>query len=227
MRKLIKAGLALLILFAVTLGFTSCDRKYNRDEVVAAAKSLIPASAVLNEIYYGKGIGYLENSENNVGIYCEADPAELEIYGFKTLDELKNMTKEVFSKAHSDRMFKGTFSGQFTQSGASVKARYYQKYKEGGPPDYSLVPEYIMVCSESNSLIKGEVSYDLESIDVSGVKGQVVYVTVEIIITYEEKTQNTTLEIGLFEEEDGWRLDTPSYASYNEYRDIYYELQKG
>jgi hypothetical protein len=53
-----------------------------------------------------------------------------------------------------------------------------------------------------------------------------VYVIVPVTVSYDGKTQTQTLEIGLFEEEYGWRLETPTYATYNEFQDIYDELQK-
>ena len=100
-------------------------------------------------------------------------------------------------------------------------ARYYQKVDKLGNP------EYIMVYSEYESLIKGVANYDLESIKVLGAEGDRVYITVDVCITYEDKQQNTSVKIALLEEENGWRFDSPSYVSYNEYLDIYEELQKG
>lgn len=225
-KRLLKITAVLLIIAALPLSLISCDRKYDEAEVKAAARELIAASIPLNEIYYGEGIKALEHSQNNNGVYFEADPAHLLELGFSSLSELKTKTKAVFSEAHSERMFNGSFSGTFTQNGSSTLARYYQKYKEGGPPDYAMVPEYIMVYSEYEDMLKGEAAYDLDSITVIGSKRELVYVTVNVEIIYGEKTQDTTLEIALFEEESGWRLNSPTYASYNEYLDIYDQLQK-
>ena len=38
------------------------------------------------------------------------------------------------------------------------------------------------------------------------------------------KSQNTTITVALVEEDDGWRIDNPTYANYNEYKDRYDEL---
>ncbi|MBR2965798.1 MAG: hypothetical protein IKC34_04545 [Clostridia bacterium] len=226
MKNLLKLTAILLIIAALPLSLISCDRKYDEEEVKAAAKELIAASIPLNDIYYGEGVRYLEYSERNVGVYFEADPAHLIELGFSTLSDLKTITKKVFSEAHSERMFAGSFSGTFTQNGSSTLARYYQQYTEGGAPDYVIKPDYIMVYSEYENMLKGEATYDLDGITVKGSKGQLVYVTVGVEIVYGEKTQKTTLEIALFEEETGWRLNSPTYASYNEYLDIYDQLQK-
>ena len=131
MKKAVKIIALLLIISVLPLTLASCDRKYDEAEVTAAAKALILASAELNEIYYGGGIRYLENSPNNISLYCEADPSHLDELGFRTIAELKAKTREVFSEAHANTMFSGTFSGTFTQSGASNMSRYYQQYDDG------------------------------------------------------------------------------------------------
>ena len=226
MKKLLKMTAILLIIAVLPLSLISCDRKYDEEEVRAAAKELITASLPLNEIYYGEGIRYLEYSEKNVGVYFEADPAHLLELGFSTLPELKTKTKAVFSEAHSERMFGGSLSGTFMPNGSSTLARYYQEYTKGGAPDYVIEPDYIMVYSEYENMLKGDVTYDLDNLTVLGAKGEVVYVIVSVSITYEGKTQDTSIEIGLFEEEKGWRLNSPTYVSYNEYLDIYDQLQK-
>ena len=220
MKRLVKV-ICLLLIVAMLPALVSCDRSYDEAEVKSAASKLISASLFLNEIYYGEGIKYLENSERNNGVYCEADPAFLLDCDFKTLSQLKTKTKEVFSEAHSERMFKGSFSGTFTQSGGSSMARYYQQYDNLGNP------QYMMVYSEYEDMLKGDAIYDLEGIKVLGAEGEIVYVSVDVEISYDGKTQKNTIKVGLIEEESGWRLNSPTYASYNEYLDIYDELQKG
>ena len=62
MRSLVKIIAVILIIAALPLSLASCDRRYDEAEVMEAATLLITASAELNEIYYGKGIAFLENS---------------------------------------------------------------------------------------------------------------------------------------------------------------------
>ncbi len=226
MKYALKITAILLLIALLPLSLISCDRKYDEAEVKAAARELITASISLNDIYYGEGVRFLEYSEKNIGVYFEADPAHLLELGFSTIPELKTKTKEVFSKAHAERMFAGSLSGTFTPNGSSTLARYYQQYTEGGAPDYVIEPDYIMVYSEYENMLKGDVTYDLDNLTVLGAEGDIVYVSVNVSIIYEGKTQNTSIKIGLFEEEAGWRLDSPTYVSYSEYLDIYEELQK-
>jgi len=214
----------LLIAAALPLCLTSCDRKYDEEEVRAAAEKLIIASAELNEIYYGKGIKYLENSQNNVSLYCEADPVHLEKLGFSTIAELMAKTKEVFSEAHAETMFKGSFSGTFSQSGASTMARYYQKYDDNTA---NPTPVCIMVLSTYTSMLKGDVEYELDTLEVIDSEGEYVNATVDATVSYDGKTQVHKLKLRLIEEELGWRLASTTFANYNEYQDIYDQLQKG
>ena len=74
MKRIISLILILTTLFAVT----SCEEKGNRDydeiEVVAAARNLIYKAAKLNDILWGEGFYYIEDSEYAIGSYAPADP---------------------------------------------------------------------------------------------------------------------------------------------------------
>ena len=68
-----------------------------------------------------------------------------------------------------------------------------------------------------------EVEYH-SSVEALRSEGDVVYVLVLATVTSPEgKVMNTNLEIGLIEEEDGWRINSPTYAKYfdrQQYEDI-------
>ena len=81
-----------------------------------------------------------------------------------------------------------------------------------------------MVYSLTDPLLKDEVVYDYDSLKVINSKKETVYVNIDCTVTREDgKTQKKTLEIGLIEEANGWRLDTPTYATYNQ---EYYDKNK-
>lgn len=197
------------------------NRRYDEQEVMEAASELITAAAELNEIYYGKGIAYLENSSHNISIYREADPLSLEKYDVKTINQLKQKTLNVFSQSHAESMFESAFSGSFTQNGTSNMSRYYQKYDDKG-----INPVCIMVRSNYEPLMKAENVYDMSSLKVIESKGEYVYVTLSVTVIEEDKVQEQTLRIRLIEEDGGWRISSTTFANYNELQDIYNELQK-
>ena len=95
-RKLISLTLAVLMLFSL-LSLTACNRRYDEEEVLAAAKDLLKRAEMLNEVYYGSGIKYFD-SEDKVGLYyCKADKMHLGELGFSTIEELKKITEQTFS----------------------------------------------------------------------------------------------------------------------------------
>ena len=220
MKSIVKIVALVLIIATLPICLASCDRSYDEAEVKAAATALIKASVQLNEIYYGKGIRYLEYSENNVSLYCEADPTHLEELGFRTVSELKAKTKEVFSAAHAETMFSGTFSG----TGTSQMSRYYQQYDDNRT---NPKPLYIMVHKEYEPLMNGEMVYDFNTLKIIDSEGEYVNATIDATVVYGEKSQKHTLNIRLIEEESGWRLACTTFAKYYEGMDKYDELQKG
>ena len=221
-KKIILIAVAVLVVFSIIIAICLAprDRKYDEAEVRAAATALIKASEKLNDIYYGDGIKFLEYSENNKSLYCEADPTHLAELGFSTINELKKMTKEVFSEAHAEGMFSGTFSG----TGTSQMSRYYQEYDDNRVDPK---PLYIMVHREYDALMKGDMTYNFDTLTITGSKREYVNATIDVTVTLDGKTQTHTLNIRLIEEEAGWRLASTTFANYNEYQDIYDELQKG
>ena len=165
-KKIIIITVSVLVVFGIILAIYLIprDREYDEAEVKAAATALIKASEKLNEIYYGEGIRFLENSPNNKSTYCEADPEHLRSLGFTTINELKLMTKEVFSAAHAEGMFSGIFSG----TGTSRMSRYYQEYDE-----IELVGLCTDICVISNAmLVKArfpEISVSVDAACCAGV----------------------------------------------------------
>ena len=225
MKKKTTTIVSVIIVIAIIVIIVACstprDRKYDEAAVKAAAIELLTAAEDLNEIYYGKGIAFLEESKHNISIYCEADPAALDGYGIKTVEELRQKTMAVFSTAQCNSMFKSAFSGSFSQ-GTSNMSRYYQKYD-----DKNKNPVCIMVHSSYEPLMNGENIYNLDTLKVTGSKGEFVYITVDVTVIYGDKTQTNTLSIRLIEESNGWRISSTSFSNYNELNDIYNELQKG
>ena len=74
-------------------------------------------------------------------------------------------------------------------------------------------------------MMKDEIVYDYDSLKAVRSKKDKVYVTVEATVTKSDgRSQKTTVTITLVEEGDGWKIDNPTYANYNELKDRYDEL---
>lgn len=220
-KKLISLILITIVVIFNAFTLISCarDREYDEAVVLAEAEKLIKQSVTLNEIYYGKGIAYDKNDSYSEGSYYPADDTVLRGLEIETLDDLKEMTRRVFSKELSDAMINATLSSVYEGDEIKINSRYYQKYDA-----LTDEPSGIMVCSNAKILLSDDVEYDFDTLCVTGSKKQVVYVQIKATATRDDgKSSRNTLSIGLIEEADGWRLCTPSYTSYfdeNYYNDL-------
>ena len=217
-----KAVSALLVLlFTVSLfTLTSCNRKYDETEVIEETKKLLKEAKMLNEVYYGSGIKYFD-SEEDKGNYKKANSIHLEELGFSTIDGLKEMTEKVFSDEYSALIYSTILSPLKDGDYYLAAARYYQAYDEE-----TNEPTFIMVNSGYSPMMKDNIEYDLDTVKVDGSKKERVYVKLNATVTNSEgQSQITELTVTLIEEDDGWKIDGPTYANYNPYKDVYEELK--
>ena len=198
--------IALLLQVAL---FTSCNRRYDEAEVIEATKTLLKDAEKLNLVYYGSGIRYYD-SENSESVYRKAEKSHLDELGFHTLGELYVLTEKTFSDEYSNILYSTILDTLRDGENIVGYKRYYQTYNES-------TGEYeIMVHSKFTPLMKDTVSYDYDSVRVNGAKKEKVYVTVSATVTNSDGAhQNIDIVITLIEEEDGWKIDNPTYANYN------------
>lgn len=210
---------SLLLVLVLSFSLFSCkekNRTYDEGEVKAAAADLIERSKVLNLVYWGTGIEYVENDNTSNGYYYEANILHLEKLGFKTIEELRTMTLGVFSAEYSEIIFASSLSSVSDEDGIHSLARYYQKYLDKEMKE----PDTIMVYSRAKVLLTDEVVYLYETLEVEGSVGEVVYVNLKVSVTRDEKTQIRSIRVGLIEQENGWRLNDATYITYDkEYKE--------
>lgn len=216
MRAVGKIILTALIM-TLLLSLVSCekDREYNEGEVIAAAEELLSKVKPINEIYYGKGLQYAEDSGS--GIYKAATEESLSYFGISSIEELKAKTLEIYSDSRSDVMFNTVLEAISDDGVIRHYARYY---------DYTDEEEnsFVMVNSKYEYYLTGDIEY-LPGIRVTDVEGEVIVISVPVRLTSESgKIKETSLEIRMLEESDGWRFTTPTHAVYNESSDAYEDL---
>ena len=217
-----KAVSLILVIIILTSLFSlsSCNRRYDEEEVVAAAKTLLKDAEVLNEIYYGKGIRYYDTEIQNTGYYRRADASHLSELGFSTIDELKAMTEKTFSYEYSQNLYTTLLYG-FKEEGKIVTAARYYQYN-----DEENNESYIMVYTRFDVMFKDTIVYDYDSIKVEKSKKDNVYLSVKATVTNANgQSQEVTLSITLIEEVGGWKICNPTYANYNALNDRYNELE--
>ena len=224
MRSKIKRLLSLVLILITVFSLffmTSCNRRYDEAEVISATEALLRRAEMLNEVYYGDGIQYLDIGHTE-GYYHEADPIHLATLGFTTIEQLKSLTLETFTVGYSNQIFGTKLSMIEDEEGIQEMTRYYQKYDTSD----ILTPVCIMVYKNAKKTLRSDIEYDYSTIRVTGVKRQTVFVTVTAEVTNDEgKSQLVDIELDLIEEDDGWRIDNPCYANYNDSLDRLNELE--
>lgn len=218
-RKLVSLILVILILTSL-FSLSSCNRRYDEEEVVAAARLLLKEAEVLNEIYYGKGIRYYDTEIENAGYYKRADASHLLELGFSTIDELRAKTEKTFSYDYSQNLYTTLLYG-FKEDGKVVTAARYYQYT-----DTETEESYIMVYTKFEIMFKDTIVYDYDSIKVEKSKKDNVYLSVRATVTNAQgQSQEVTLTVTLIEEVGGFRICNPTYANYNALNDRYNELE--
>ena len=217
---MIKRILALLLLITSLFSIVSCenDREYDEGEVLAAAAELIEKSLPLNELLYGKGLSY---GEEHIGIYYKATDESLAAFGIETVEQMKNMVREIYSTDYSESILTSDAFSPITVDDVIVGyTRYYQSEDEDGNPNG------IMVRSDYDYPLKNSYEYHA-NMSVIDVEGEVIVVRTMVTATsVDGRIMNVNNDVRLIEEESGWRLMTPTYVVFNDYTDIYDKLKK-
>ena len=215
--------IALFLLLSITLSFISCteeeyNREYNAAEVEEKAEELIEKSLLLNELLYGKGIGYID--DEGTEIYKVADQNSLDKFGIKRLSDIETKLREVFSKAYVDTVYASDiFSPVVEDDITKMYARYFEDEDKDGK-------NTIYVNKSYGFVLKNSYEY-IGSVKAVRSEGNFVVVSTTVRATREGNiSKDFSLEIKLIEESEGWRLASPTYKVYNEYTDIYEEMNK-
>ena len=208
-KNFIKRILSITVILALLLtSLASCNRAFDEEEVISAAKELLKSAEKLNYIYYGDGIKYFDESEAAISIYREAQKSHLDELGFHTVEELKSMTEETFTDGYSQIMYSSVLDTLRVDDTIVGYKRYYDQENEDGTIT-------LMVNMQYEPLLKSTIVYDYDSITVKKSVEERVYLSVNaVVINTEGDSRSVEITINLVEEEDGWRIDNPVWANY-------------
>ena len=212
MKKLFTVLMIMALSVATLVSCGESNREYDEAEVKAAAKTLIEASSLLNEVYWGDGIPYNDNKNTSDGVYYEAEYIYHHRLGFDNIAELMELTEKTFSKDYSQSIYSTLLNSIQDGDKAIILSRYYQKYSAAD----GKTPESIMVNSTWVKIFLDDVTYDYDSIKVIGSEGEKVYVTINATVSRAElDPQVREIRIALVEEDAGWRIDSPTFLNYD------------
>ena len=205
-----KRIISLLLITVSLLLLSSCgdsdDMSYDEAEVKTAASDLLREAAVYNDIFWGKGLPYLEDNNYRNGNYYAADIIYLDEIGITKIEDIYAKAAKIYSKEYLEDILSSVFGirgGDYFNNGL---VRYYQE------------TEYIMVNSKYQPIIVDEVEYLYNTIEVIGAEGDRVAAKISIKVTRVEgenvKTQVRDRNFYLVKEDGKWLLDSPTYANY-------------
>lgn len=209
----------ILIISTVFTSLISCgDRDYDEAEVKAAAENLIRKSDILEDILFGEGLDHhiIEGTLSYQTVSADDIKRKSEAMGesFSTVEELKVILSKVYTVGYKNDLLSGILSGDVNK---------YTRYYQNGEKMMKLVTYDVKK--------KDEIEYHYDTLNVKDVEGEKITVSLDITITTKDgKSQRITIDVDMIEEPDGWKLDTPTYAVYNEnyqnYKDLENELNK-
>ncbi len=206
---MIKLSAAALIVALAAL-ITGCGGEtYNEEELKIEAAKLIEASIDINEICFGRGLPADFSATENGGeykagsaVYAPVDESS----PYKSVADLKNGILKVYSQNYSSTLFVLLFEGVSVSAGSGneegpkqnvVYARYMDGYE--GLEALLMNPEDLLTLDRL---------YDTDKINVLSQKKGVVEISVPSYVN-EEYDKDVTFT--LVYEQNGWRLDTPTY----------------
>ena len=211
MKKTLSLLLSVLLLCGA-LSFAGCA-KLDTTGLAEAAPDLIARSVLFNEIYFGDGIPYNENDAPAIGAFYYADPDYLVKHGFSTVEQLKILTKEVFSEEYSATIFKNALEGYAVEGTTDYS---YARYSSNQALKLRDEKETILVNEDYDFFTIGKTTYDYASLTLGKVTKDSAVMTINVTTVYaataeqDELTTTDTLEI-TFVYENGWRIDSPTY----------------
>ena len=198
-----KRILPFLLASVLLLSLASCGGSgMSEDEIRDVYADLIEQSYILNDVYYGDGLPFVNDEETMASLagassrfsYMPVD----ETAPFTSEAEIREATAAVFTKSMCDHLYVLAFEGMSTDSDETV---VYARYIEQN----EILTVRIDLADEALPL--GRV-YDFDSMDIiSQNKNRIV----ASFATEVDGETSVNVKITLTKTENGWRLDSPTY----------------
>ena len=196
-------------------------REYDETEVLENATHLIHMVKKINTVLWGVGILSIDDDGSDP-TYLPASSDEMEYYGIHSVEDIRKITKRYYSASVCDTVEK-TILGNVRDENSSIVSlvRYYDE------TDKQTGEVTLMVNRKANVYFKNEVEYHTETMRIKEVKGEVIYLTMNVVVYDDDNNAyERILTFSVIEEEDGWKLHSPTYMKYDPHTDIYDNLIK-
>lgn len=177
----------MVLLLASVILLPSCKRQSD-EEAYDIACDLLERSYNLNVAYYGEGLPYDEEEQVEGSYYHIAEDSP-----FKLRSDLIVETKAVFSDRIADDLISVYIDGT-SSYGVVLYARYITGY-DG----------YLTVRKDYDNILDEVEKYDTSTLEITKNRRREIKATVKSV------DGDSTLEVVLVYEMNGWRIDSPTY----------------
>ena len=207
-----KKIVCLLLTAAMVFSLAACGGPTESDdELISIVKTLCDDSVKVNNLIFGEGILPKENGKT-IGSYTEADAASLAFYEVSAVSDIQRIAESVYTLAVAAWIKKTVLSSEKSEENGVVLT--YARYYVGEVEDKDGEKKEIFLVNTSYEATVGDASY--ANYRISEKKKETVSFLVDITVTHEgESRVYTDQKITIYKEQHGWRLDTPTYATFN------------
>ncbi|MGM9665136.1 MAG: hypothetical protein ACI3XX_01185 [Eubacteriales bacterium] len=191
MKRKILCVLTSLVLLLALATLTSCSDKVSKEEAAAEVTRLVKESYELNVIYFGEGLPYTEDTEDEDGKNLYAPVAE--DASFVTKEALTYKTRTVFSKDYAASMIETAFQGGVAPNGSVLYARYIVS-SDGK----------LTVYKNIKGIEKEVNEYDYSTVTITKISKRFIKANIT-------STGGKVVEVILINQDGEWRIDSPTY----------------
>ena len=198
------------VLFISLSALCSCNKpKESDEELLSIFSALVEESKQVNTLLFGEGILTDERGEK-IGAYREASADSLSSFGVESVADIEEKMQRVYSLSVC-AWIKNTLlsSSKDTETGTVLT---YARYYVGRVDKADKTQEDVFFVYTDYNATVGEVSYS--NFEIVTKNKNLVTFSLTIEVTHEGNTKKFDDTITMFKEDHGWRLDAPTYATY-------------
>ena len=187
--KTIKIITAICLIAILAIGASGCQENVgvSNEEAIEIIEKLFVSVNEINRIHYGEGINHVSDESDNA--YADVYPDER----YKSLEDIEDFTRRIFTKDLADITLASSFGE--TDGIVDREPRYISVKYQG---------EVKLLIRKDIEPLTEIYEYDLTNIEILGTAQGIIEAKIG---TTTSKTKRFVLK----QEENGWRIDTPTY----------------
>lgn len=197
MKRFFAIFVSIILIALMAVSMVGCGGP-EEAEAKAIVKDLVERSFELNDIYFGKkGLAY-RDSGNPADLYLPV----LETEKYYSKKKLEEATREVYCKDYADSLIQLSLTGiQSPINVDSVKSRFAYVYDD----------DWLYINKDYEYPLEYFTEYDFSTIEITYTSGSFIETTISGKRMTDKGYENVTVTLELVNEDNGWRLNNPTY----------------